>query len=267
MVHQFINKSPVIVSQEASISDVVTTMVDMKISSTLVQDENGLLSGIVTERDILRKFTLLDMGNKLSKSVNTIMSRPVSYVSEKNLEADIIKLFKEKRLRHFPVINGSEPKVEFLVGIVSITNLLDHYLVDSSGKFNPDKKSGKISIQVGLLNNNSEIRKSYQLSFKSFEGLDIMEIEDFNSHIRKHGTDAVPVIFDLDGFAQSDLKDLISLVKNYKAPVLTVTSNPAIAKAFKIFSQGQNQALCLKPVDPEFIWWLFSEKWKPSQTT
>lgn len=262
MVHQYINKSPVVVSQETSISDVVTTMVDMKISSALVQDETQRLTGIITERDILRKFTLLDMGDKLSKSVNTIMSRPLSYVNEKSLETDIIKLFTEKRLRHFPVINGPEPKLEYLVGIVSITNLLDHYLSKGADTLSADNNKKNSEIQVGLLNYNPEIRKSYELNLKPFDQFRLLQIDNFNDHIREHGAGKLPIIFDLDSFSQSDLKDLIILVKNYKAPVLTTTSNPAIAQAFKIFSQGKTRSLCLKPLDPDFIWWLFSEKWK-----
>jgi len=258
MPDRIINKNPVLVLQDTVISDVVGLMIEKQISSVLVQDDKDFLTGIVTERDIVRKFTLLDMGDKLTKCVGTIMSRPLAFVQETNLEAGIMELYQERKLRHFPVLCGREPLVPNLVGIVSVTDFLNFQLRKNTAETGPDSGPEK-TCQAGIICHSAEAAMEPANRLQSLN-ISLKYIADFNEFIRQHSPDKIPVIFDMDSFTQKALKELVPLVKSYRAPLVMLTSNPTLANAFKAFVNPQTQKMLLKPMDYEFIAWLFLEK-------
>ena len=71
----YINSTVSFAKHDMLMQDVVKEMIDKKISSVLVEDDKGMIVGIITERDIVRKFTLLDLEDKLQRTVATIPTR------------------------------------------------------------------------------------------------------------------------------------------------------------------------------------------------
>lgn len=125
MKNSIINRRPLVVRGDSPITDAVRLMISKKISSILIINDVRDIIGIVTERDILRKISTLDIDLKLSRPIRTIMSRPVKFVSESTLLLDIKLLHHNHHCRHFPVlINKDGPaNLDNLAGIVSTTDI------------------------------------------------------------------------------------------------------------------------------------------------
>jgi signal-transduction protein with cAMP-binding, CBS, and nucleotidyltransferase domain len=91
-------------------------MVEMNVGSLLVT-EGGEVTGIVTERDYLRRVTL--EGRTHEAPVREIMSSPLIVVTPESTVDECMALMTDRRIRHVPVVE--EGKV---VGLVSIGDLV-----------------------------------------------------------------------------------------------------------------------------------------------
>ncbi len=99
-----------------SVLEAVRLMVDSNVGSLLVT-ERGEVTGIVTERDYLRRVTL--EGRTEEAPVREIMSSPLVVASSETPIDECMALMTDQRIRHVPVVE--EGKV---VGLVSIGDLV-----------------------------------------------------------------------------------------------------------------------------------------------
>lgn len=260
-----INRSLVMVDSQELILKAVEKMIENNVSCVLVIDEHETVVGIVTERDIVRKFTLLDMADKLERNVSTIMSRPVTFVSEKNLVEDIKRLYFEKKVRHFPVTSGKggsgEENAKKVVGIVSITDFFKHEMTKDPIGEKPESKEVP-AIKVGVVCKSENMMAYYQDLFNgTIKG---HRIDDIVVFVNKHGKSGIPVIFDLDGYHEKELRKLIPVLRNYKGLQIVCTANPGLAVVFKKLPKKENQYLVFKPIDAPYCRWLIRDKIKPA---
>jgi CBS domain-containing protein len=105
------------VTPHAMVYEALSVMAEKNIGAVLVID-NGVLVGILSERDYARKIIL-----KGKRSVDTlvweIMTPDVIFVNpEQNLE-ECMALMTDKRIRHLPVFSGDQ-----LVGLISIGDVV-----------------------------------------------------------------------------------------------------------------------------------------------
>ena len=105
------------IDAEASALDAVKQMVDANIGSLLVT-ESGEVTGIVTERDYLRRVARKGPADD-SVSVREIMSSPLIVVSPDTEIDECMAVMTDRRIRHLPVVEDSE-----VVGIVSIGDVV-----------------------------------------------------------------------------------------------------------------------------------------------
>jgi signal-transduction protein with cAMP-binding, CBS, and nucleotidyltransferase domain len=91
-------------------------MVEMNVGSLLVTEE-GEVTGIVTERDYLRRVTLEDRTH--DAPVREIMSSPLIVVTPESTVDECMALMTDRRIRHVPVVEGGK-----VVGLVSIGDLV-----------------------------------------------------------------------------------------------------------------------------------------------
>src|SRR5207247_4193267 len=102
---------------DASVLDAVKAMVEANVGSLLVTDD-GEITGIVTERDYLRR-AAVEARDDAATPVREIMSAPVICVTPETGIDECMALMTERRIRHVPVVDDGE-----LVAMISIGDLV-----------------------------------------------------------------------------------------------------------------------------------------------
>jgi CBS domain-containing protein len=105
------------IDADASVLEAVELMVEENVGSLLVTD-SGEVTGIVTERDYLRRVAL-EGRTDAEMSVREIMSSPLIVVTPETAIAECMALMTNKRIRHLPVVDAGE-----VAGIISIGDLV-----------------------------------------------------------------------------------------------------------------------------------------------
>ena len=108
----------VTVSPGDSVQTIVDTLARHRIGAVVVVDGSGALSGIVSERDVVRAMAG-DATAVLSKTAKDIMTAKVMTCSPSDSESELMQLMTENRIRHLPVVAAGR-----LAGMVSIGDLV-----------------------------------------------------------------------------------------------------------------------------------------------
>ena len=109
-------------SPDANISSALAMLRDRGIGALVVSTATNPVSGILSERDIVRAFVARG-SSVLTESVDTSMTSPVVSCAPEELLTDAMATTTTKRFRHMPVVEAGK-----LVGIVSIGDLVKHRL-------------------------------------------------------------------------------------------------------------------------------------------
>ena len=104
------------IDADATVLEAVQQMVAMNVGSLLVTVE-GEVTGIVTERDYLRRVTLEDRTE--DAPVREIMSSPLVVATLETTIDECMALMTDRRIRHVPVVDEGN-----VVGLVSIGDLV-----------------------------------------------------------------------------------------------------------------------------------------------
>lgn len=96
----------------ATVVEAARLMVERRVSSVVVLDENGRLAGILTEHDLLR--LVASDAAQLERPIAEAMSRPVHSVSAGALLYRAIARMARQRIRHLPVVDEEEHAVGML---------------------------------------------------------------------------------------------------------------------------------------------------------
>ncbi len=105
------------VSPETTTIDALRFLADKKVGALLVI-EDGILSGIISERDFVHRVAqerTLDMDTPIREYMT---SKVITVTPDDTIE-ECMKVMTDRRIRHLPVLNKGE-----LVGIISIGDLV-----------------------------------------------------------------------------------------------------------------------------------------------
>jgi CBS domain-containing protein len=105
------------IDADASVFEAVQQMVELNAGSLLVT-ESGEITGIVTERDYLRRVALHELDDR-ETLVREIMSSPLIVVTPETTVDECMALMTDRRIRHLPVAEDGK-----VVGVVSIGDLV-----------------------------------------------------------------------------------------------------------------------------------------------
>jgi signal-transduction protein with cAMP-binding, CBS, and nucleotidyltransferase domain len=105
------------IDADASIFEAVEQMVEGNVGSLLVT-ESGEVTGIVTERDYLRRVVIEGRGDR-ETPVREIMSSPLIVVTPQTSVDECMALMTNQRIRHLPVVDAGQ-----VTGIVSIGDVV-----------------------------------------------------------------------------------------------------------------------------------------------
>lgn len=112
------------VRPNATLLDVTKKLGPKKIGAIVVVGENGHVTGIISERDVIRAIS--EHGaDALGKTVSEVMTRSVIACQETSEIDELMEIMTKGRFRHLPVIED-----DALVGIISIGDIVKHHIAE-----------------------------------------------------------------------------------------------------------------------------------------
>jgi CBS domain-containing protein len=105
------------VEAKATIAEAVDILNKHRIGAVVVLDK-GKVAGILSERDVVRHLGQ-DWGALAGKPVTEVMTKNVFTTGRRAMVAEVMETMTARRIRHLPVVEGSE-----LVGIISIGDVV-----------------------------------------------------------------------------------------------------------------------------------------------
>ncbi len=119
------DREPLMVPPTMSVLDAAREMDEAGVGSVLV-GENGILAGIFTERDLMRRVVAKDRLPG-STPVGDVMTTALVTASPAVTLASCGGLMSERRIRHLPVVEG-----EKVVGVITTGDLLANELAEKA---------------------------------------------------------------------------------------------------------------------------------------
>lgn len=113
----------------ASVREAIDTLVGHGIGAVLIMNEDGLVDGIFTERDVLRRVAHPRIDPEATP-VSMVMTRNVRFVTPGTSVEAALALMHVNRFRHLLVMDG--PQVH---GLVSIGDMTNHLIRHGEGRF------------------------------------------------------------------------------------------------------------------------------------
>jgi len=133
MSQQFISLTPM-----ASIQDAINLIVEKKIGGVPILDDQGVLQGIVTERDLIRLFET----ERSMLTVEEIMSSPLRVIRPDSPISAVTREMVKHTFRRLPVVSD-----EVLFGIITSTDIIKYL---GTGKVFDQLVTGDVSEVMSL---------------------------------------------------------------------------------------------------------------------
>ncbi|GAB2766503.1 CBS domain-containing protein [Nocardioides salsibiostraticola] len=107
------------IAPEAGVRDLLAALSDNNVGALIVSPDGTTLSGIVSERDVVRK--LHSDGTVINNTVEAIMTAEVETCSSETSLDELMSVMTSRRIRHVPVVDDG-----VLTGIISIGDVVKH---------------------------------------------------------------------------------------------------------------------------------------------
>ncbi|MDG7049811.1 MAG: CBS domain-containing protein [Nitrososphaerota archaeon] len=116
LVHDVMKKNVISIDSSMSIQDAAKMMDDASIGAIVVL-ENGVVVGIITERDMTRR--VIAKGKPYTISVKEVMSSPVVVVNPDDSVWEAAQLMKTRRIHRMPAVQNN-----MLVGMITTSDIV-----------------------------------------------------------------------------------------------------------------------------------------------
>ncbi len=113
-------QAPAFVGIDASVADAIRTMIERHAGAVAVVDDNHVVAGMFSERDVMKKFALSGRAAE-STPVRELMSQYVVMGSPETTPAEALEVMVESRHRHLPIVDTDGK----LLGVLSIRHVLE----------------------------------------------------------------------------------------------------------------------------------------------
>lgn len=118
-VSSVMSKNIYSLNENRTVADAARVMKETKTGSILVVNPQGVIVGVVTERDLVYK--VLAEGRDAQTRLKDIMTRDIKTVKPSSTLAEAAKIMIEMEVRHIPVVDEAGRPV----GILSIRDLIE----------------------------------------------------------------------------------------------------------------------------------------------
>lgn len=124
------------IDADVSVLEAARVMIDANVGSMLVTVD-GQITGIITERDYLRRVVLQEKGDR-ETTVREIMTSPLIVVTPDTSVDECMSIITERRIRHLPVAEEGD-----VIGLISIGDVV---------KFTSTQQSAQIRYLTDYIN-------------------------------------------------------------------------------------------------------------------
>ena len=115
---------PLITLQETeTISSAVEKLTEYNIGAIPIINEANELTGILSERDIVKALAKRPSGKLYERSIKELMTSPVISCDKSILSDSLMELMTKNKIRHVPILDKKKP-----IGIVSIGDVVKRLL-------------------------------------------------------------------------------------------------------------------------------------------
>lgn len=114
------DQSPAFVNLDATVADAIKVMIDRHAGAVAVVDNDNVVAGMFSERDVMKKFALSGRSAE-STPVRDLMSQYVVMGSPETTPAEALKVMVESHHRHLPIVDDDGK----LLGVISIRHVLE----------------------------------------------------------------------------------------------------------------------------------------------
>jgi CBS domain-containing protein len=101
-----------------SVADAIALLAKHRIGALIVADDNRVIQGILSERDIVRSLAE-DGAGALGRGVSELMTANVKVCTEAHTVNEVMEIMTRGRFRHLPVERDGK-----LIGVVSIGDVV-----------------------------------------------------------------------------------------------------------------------------------------------
>lgn len=113
----------------ATVMDAVSALAEHRIGAVLIRNEDGLVDGIFTERDLLLRVVHEGLDPQTTP-ISMVMTRDVRFVSPGTTVEAAMALMHVNRFRHLLVMDG--PRV---LGLLSMGDMTNYLIRHGEGRF------------------------------------------------------------------------------------------------------------------------------------
>jgi CBS domain-containing protein len=116
------------VNETDKLREAITLLNKRNIGVVLVTNKSGKLTGILSERDIIRRSLAQETGFR-DENVSKSMTRGVVSVDKTTSIDQIMEIMTKSRIRHVPVLENDE-----ILGLVSIGDVVKHKIAEAENE-------------------------------------------------------------------------------------------------------------------------------------
>lgn len=255
-----INSKLLFVSHKNTIRETVLLMRQEQKSSVLVFDDQDKVVGIVTERDIVQKFTPIDYELKSDMLINTLMTRPVKFVRLAFIYEDMNRLHLQHGLRHFPVKEEDKPATKAnVVGLITATDIFRLFLEKAQSLLKRNAKEVEVKKVVNITPEEATHMRLNQII--NGLGCEPLSRPDWQNYLQAEDKGKDIIIHDFDGASVEENAAIVKLLKDRKGPVIFLTSEPKLIPQFRK-NLDEHKRIFAKPIDLSYLMWIINYKFQ-----
>jgi CBS domain-containing protein len=114
----------VTLTPDVSVGEAVAMLAKHRIGAIIVTNGAGVIKGIISERDIVRRLAE-DGPNSLKAKVSELMTANVKVCAESHSNNDVMEIMTNGRFRHLPVERDGK-----LIGVISIGDVVKRRIAE-----------------------------------------------------------------------------------------------------------------------------------------
>lgn len=123
LVKKLIERSLVTLDETETVTDAIKKLANHNIGAIPVINKDKELTGILSERDIVKALAKNHSSNFSEKLTKELMTSPVIFCDREILSDKLMELMTKNKIRHIPIVENKCP-----IGIVSIGDVVNRLL-------------------------------------------------------------------------------------------------------------------------------------------